>query len=270
MTFGEYAEVYAGGNITNTNEERTTSAIGLYPSGNLQGGWIFMSLNTGRALHRKQWKKLAVTNKIIERVEELAMKENQPYIANNFKYRWASSGTEQLKSQRNNDNYDDSIHTDTDEFFDPPIVEFHEISDEVNEIEMENVVDDNSISHDTEYKDEGASDDNMTDETEQVIIPDHVPSNVVPMEQTEAHNEALSNSDEEKSYDDSISEPDIDDGTNINATVATAMENNTTVEETENLSTATIEVTERGGHNLRNRNTVNYCTLHRYGEKQLM
>ena len=38
LTFGEYAEVYNVSNTTNTNEERTTSAVALYPSGNLQGG----------------------------------------------------------------------------------------------------------------------------------------------------------------------------------------------------------------------------------------
>ena len=53
LSFGDYAEVYAANNVINSNEERTTSAIVLYPSSNAQGGWIFMSLSTGRILHRK-------------------------------------------------------------------------------------------------------------------------------------------------------------------------------------------------------------------------
>ena len=54
MSYGDYTEVYAAKNVKNNNEERTTSAIALYPSNNAQGGWMFMSLSTGRILHRKQ------------------------------------------------------------------------------------------------------------------------------------------------------------------------------------------------------------------------
>ena len=68
LTFGEYVEVYNVNNVTNTNEERTISVVALDPSGNLQGGWMFFSLNTGRVLHRHQWKKLPVNNQIIDRV----------------------------------------------------------------------------------------------------------------------------------------------------------------------------------------------------------
>ena len=50
ITYGEYAEVYAMSQVKNNIDERTISAIVLYPSGNNQGGWIFMSLNTGRLL----------------------------------------------------------------------------------------------------------------------------------------------------------------------------------------------------------------------------
>ena len=75
MTYGEYAEVYAANPITNDNNERTISAIALYPSGNHQDGWIFMSLNTGRLLHRHQWKKLHVDQNIIDKVNNLGAKE---------------------------------------------------------------------------------------------------------------------------------------------------------------------------------------------------
>ena len=36
LTFGEYAEVHTANQTTNNNEERTISAIALYPSGNQQ------------------------------------------------------------------------------------------------------------------------------------------------------------------------------------------------------------------------------------------
>ena len=38
LMFGEYVEAYTSDNTINTNEERTTSAIALYQSGNLQQG----------------------------------------------------------------------------------------------------------------------------------------------------------------------------------------------------------------------------------------
>ena len=80
LAFREYAEVYAANNVINNNEEQFISAISLYPSGNSQNRWIFMSLNTGRFLHRQQWKKLPVSQDIIKRVEELGNTENQTYI----------------------------------------------------------------------------------------------------------------------------------------------------------------------------------------------
>ena len=91
ITFGEYVEAYSGNAVTNNNEERTTSALALYPLGNLQKGWMFFPLNTGRVIHRHQWKKLPITTKITHRVEEMATKERQPYISNNFKYKWDSN-----------------------------------------------------------------------------------------------------------------------------------------------------------------------------------
>ena len=49
---------------------------------------MFMSLSTGRILHRNQWKKLPINDKIINRVEELGDKEKQGYVSSNFKYKW--------------------------------------------------------------------------------------------------------------------------------------------------------------------------------------
>ena len=50
VIFGEYAHVYDG--TDNTMKARTTGAIALGPSGNLQGGLRFYSLTTGKILHR--------------------------------------------------------------------------------------------------------------------------------------------------------------------------------------------------------------------------
>ena len=55
LHFGDYVQVHQEKNITNNNEPRSVGAIALYPSGNTQGTWYFMSLNTGKRLHRQNW-----------------------------------------------------------------------------------------------------------------------------------------------------------------------------------------------------------------------
>ena len=94
MSYGDYAEVYAAYNIKSSNEKRTIRAIALYPSSNMQGGWMFMSLSTGRILHRRQWKKLPINNRIIDRVEELGNREKQVFVSSNFKYKWNRNSEE--------------------------------------------------------------------------------------------------------------------------------------------------------------------------------
>ena len=55
LNFGDYIQVHHSKEKTNDNESRTTGAIVLYPSGNCQGSWYYMSLNTGKKIHRYQW-----------------------------------------------------------------------------------------------------------------------------------------------------------------------------------------------------------------------
>ena len=44
IKFGPYAQVFEDNNPTNINKARTTGAIALNPTGNEQGGYLFMSL----------------------------------------------------------------------------------------------------------------------------------------------------------------------------------------------------------------------------------
>ena len=63
-------------------------AIALYPTENGQDSWIFMSLTTGKPIHRYQWDVLPISEDVIQRVKELALAEGQPLVASNFKYIW--------------------------------------------------------------------------------------------------------------------------------------------------------------------------------------
>ena len=60
------------------DQARTTGAIALYPSSNPQGSWYFMSLNTGKRIHRYQWTILPVSKDVLSRVESIAIHEGQP------------------------------------------------------------------------------------------------------------------------------------------------------------------------------------------------
>jgi hypothetical protein len=68
-TFGKYYEVYCG--TDNTNKERRVSAICLRPS-NSQGGYFFMSLETGRKIHGYRFTELSMPDHIIDIVHDFA------------------------------------------------------------------------------------------------------------------------------------------------------------------------------------------------------
>lgn len=84
LNFGDYVQVHEGKTITNTNEGKTVGTIALYPSGNGQNGWHFMSLSTGRKLHKYQWDVLPMPQDAIYRVEEIAAEQGEPVVESNF------------------------------------------------------------------------------------------------------------------------------------------------------------------------------------------
>lgn len=56
-------------------EDRTVGAIAMKRSGNLQGGYRFLNLKTGRVLTRHHFTVSPITSQVIDRVEELARKQ---------------------------------------------------------------------------------------------------------------------------------------------------------------------------------------------------
>jgi hypothetical protein len=75
IPFGAYAQVHDDQSITNTMESRTTGAISLGGTGNIQGTYKFLSLRSGEIVVRRTWTELPVPQDVIERVEELAINE---------------------------------------------------------------------------------------------------------------------------------------------------------------------------------------------------
>ena len=78
MPFGDYAQVHENEQPRNSMAERTLGAICLGPVDNVQGGYKFMSLRTGKKIKRYAWTPIPMTNEVINRVIEIAAKERGP------------------------------------------------------------------------------------------------------------------------------------------------------------------------------------------------
>ena len=181
LMFGEYVEIYTGVNTINKNDELTISAIALYPSGNLQQRWMFLSLNTGRVIHRHQWKRLPLTRKIINRVQEMGAKEKQSFISNNFRYKWSDSTEDKVSDTDNDSTGTRKIKSENEEGHveDSPLIHFHEISDEINEITEEQHDIDLGYTNDDDREDviNDAVGVAEVDKLANEVEPDHVASN---------------------------------------------------------------------------------------------
>ena len=76
MPFGDCAQAYE--KTDNNNSERTVGAICLGPSYNLQGGYNFMKLSSGKLIHRNQFYPCPITQDVIERVLEIGEIQKGP------------------------------------------------------------------------------------------------------------------------------------------------------------------------------------------------
>ena len=89
IEFGHYAQIFEERRRTNTTAPRTIGAIALNPTGNTQGSYYFLSLDTGARVTRQQWTELPITQAVIDRVEELAEQQDQPLIDGELVFEWA-------------------------------------------------------------------------------------------------------------------------------------------------------------------------------------
>ena len=80
ITFGSYVQVHEEPTPTNLPEARTIGAITLGPTGNLQGGYKLLNLQTGKKITRRNWTHLPMPIEVIERVNQLGKEQNQPTL----------------------------------------------------------------------------------------------------------------------------------------------------------------------------------------------
>jgi len=79
MPFGSYVQYFEDHHpiTNNVNDERTTGALFLGPTGNQQGGYKFFSLTTGRQLLQYQFTRLPMPADVIQHVNNMATKQKQ-------------------------------------------------------------------------------------------------------------------------------------------------------------------------------------------------
>jgi hypothetical protein len=82
LEFGTYVQTHE--EHDNSMMPRTTGAIALRPSGNAQGGYYFLSLSSGRVLHRNRWTELPMPADVIDRIHALARRSGADRLGIEF------------------------------------------------------------------------------------------------------------------------------------------------------------------------------------------
>ena len=79
LPYGAYAQVWIG--TKNNMTERAVPGIALRAS-NTKGGFYFMSLYTGKRINSYVWNELPISDKIVERIREMAKEQKQSKLTN--------------------------------------------------------------------------------------------------------------------------------------------------------------------------------------------
>ena len=80
LQFGQYCQVHEEEMPRNGMSARTKGAISLGPSGNLQGGYKFMALNTGKKITRRNWDVIPIPDVVVARVNSLGSGQPEQLI----------------------------------------------------------------------------------------------------------------------------------------------------------------------------------------------
>jgi hypothetical protein len=77
LQIGQYFQVHEEYHPRNSQLARTTGAMSLGPSGNIQGGFNFMALNTGKKIVRRSWDVIPMPDVVIAKYSSLG--SDQPH-----------------------------------------------------------------------------------------------------------------------------------------------------------------------------------------------
>jgi hypothetical protein len=85
LQLGQYCQVHEEDTPRNSQLPRTQGAICLGPSGNIQDGFKFMSLTTGKRIARRTWDIIPMPQTVIDRVNKLGKDQPEQFIFTNRK-----------------------------------------------------------------------------------------------------------------------------------------------------------------------------------------
>ena len=80
LQLGQYCQVHEDDTPRNSQLPRTQGAICLGPSGNIQGGFKFMSLTSAKKIVRRSWDKIPMPQTVIDRVNHLGKDQPEQFI----------------------------------------------------------------------------------------------------------------------------------------------------------------------------------------------
>ena len=80
LQIGQYCQVYEGDAPRNIQNPRKKGAILLVPSGNLQSGFKFMALNTGKKIVMRSWDVIQMTETVITCINALGSDQPEQLI----------------------------------------------------------------------------------------------------------------------------------------------------------------------------------------------
>jgi hypothetical protein len=87
LQIGQYCQVHEEDTPRNSQAPRTKGAICLGPSGNKQGGFKFMSLNSGKKITRRSWDAIPMPDTVIDRVNTLGKDQPEHIVFTDHKGR---------------------------------------------------------------------------------------------------------------------------------------------------------------------------------------
>jgi hypothetical protein len=77
LQLGQYCQVHKEDNPHNSQIARTKGTISLGPIGNIQGGFKFMDLNSGKKIVHRSWDVIPMPDLVIDRVNALGRDQPQ-------------------------------------------------------------------------------------------------------------------------------------------------------------------------------------------------
>jgi hypothetical protein len=194
VPFGAYCEVHDEDLPTNNMIARTSPAISLGPTGNLQGTYKFFSLLTKKLIVRRNWSELPMPDTIINQVEDIAKtqlrvgdvsqyevtfldRHKDPITDDDLQYMYdvhpfdldndAPQDSQDEGAYSEQSEADDSVINDDELSYSSSGNSNNKDSTSMNDSDHDDSVNEDNISFDTstnETVDQGAQDDNNNDE----------------------------------------------------------------------------------------------------------